>query len=312
MIELVMLIGLFSATMWNSAPLVLASLGETIVERGGILNLGIEGAMLMGAFSGFMGAYLTGNLWIGLLTSMVAGVITVLIFGFFVIRMNLDQVVSGLAINLMATGLCVYFFTLFFAGGQLPYLVSLISPYPIPGLSQIPVIGDILFNQSIFVYIGFIATPLIFYLVFKTSFGLRLRSIGEDPAIALYLGINVSRTRVLSLIIEGVLVGMAGGLLTISMFNTFDTRIVAARGFIAVSIVILGRWNPIGAFGGSLLFGFTAALSLWLSAFITGPDAVSISQLLSVLPYVVTLLALVIGGRKVRAPAALGSPFAKE
>lgn len=211
MIELVMLISLFSVTIWYSAPLVLASLGETVVERGGILNLGIEGAMLMGAFSGFMGAYLTGNLWIGLLTSIVAGLITVLIFGFFVIRMNLDQVVSGLAINLMATGLCLYFFRLYFSEGQLPYLASLITPYPIPWLSQIPVVGNILFNQSIFVYIGFIATPLIFYLIFKTSFGLRLRSIGEDPAIASYLGINVSRTRVLSLIIEGIFVGMAGG-----------------------------------------------------------------------------------------------------
>jgi len=312
MIELVMLVSLFSATMWNSAPLILASLGETVVERGGVLNLGLEGAMLMGAFSGFMGAYLTGNLWIGLLTSMIAGMITVLIFGFFVIRMNLDQVVSGLAINLLATGLCLYFFRLSFSEGQLPYLASLIMPYPIPVLSQIPVIGEILFNQTIFVYIGFIATPLIYYLIFKTSFGLRLRSIGEDPVIASYLGINVSRTRTLSLIIEGLLAGMAGGLLTISMFNTFDTRIVAARGFIAVSIVILGRWNPVGAFGGSLLFGFTAALSLWLSAFITGPTAVSISQLLSTLPYVVTLLALLIGGRKVRGPAALGSPFARE
>jgi ABC-type uncharacterized transport system permease subunit len=312
MIELVLFISLFSATIWNSAPLILASLGESVVEKGGLLNLGIEGAMLMGAFSGFMGAYLTGSLWIGLLASIIAGLITVSIFGFLVIRMNLDQVVSGLAINLLATGLCLYFFRLGFGEGTLPYLPSLISAYPIPILSEIPVIGNIIFNQTIFVYIGLISVPLIYYLIFKTSFGLRLRSIGEDPVVASYLGINVSRTRFIALIVEGIFVGMAGGLITISMFNTFDTRIIAARGFIAVSIVILGRWNPFGVLGGSLLFGFTSALSLWLGAFITGPAATSISQLLSILPYVVTLLALLIGGRKVRGPAALGSPFAKE
>jgi ABC-type uncharacterized transport system permease subunit len=312
MIELALLISLFSATVWYAAPLVLASLGETLVERGGILNLGIEGGMLMGAFLGFMGAYLTGSLYVGILTSAAAGLITVLIFGFLVIRINLDQVVSGLAINLLAAGLCLYFFRLAFSEGQSPYLPSLIQPYPIPLLSQIPVLGEILFDQTIFVYLGYIVMPLMYLLIFKTSFGLRLRSVGEDPVIASYLGISVAKTRLLSLIAEGLLVGLAGGLLTISLFNNFDTRIVAARGFIAVSIVILGRWNPIGAFAGSLFFGFTAALSLWVSAFLTGPDASSISQLLAILPYAMTMVALVIGGRKVRGPAALGSPYAKE
>ncbi len=312
MIELALLISLFSATIWYAAPLVLASLGETIAERGGILNLGIEGGMLMGAFLGFMGAYLTGSLYVGILTSAVAGLITVLIFGFLVIKVNLDQVVSGLAINLLADGLCLYFFRLAFSAGQSPYLPSLIEPYPIPLLSQIPVVGEILFDQTIFVYLGHILMPLIYMLIFKTSFGLRLRSVGEDPVIASYLGISVAKTRLMSLIMEGILVGLAGGLLTISLFNNFDTRIVAARGFIAVSIVVLGRWNPIGAFAGSIFFGFTSALALWLSAFLTGPDASSISQLLAILPYAVTMVALVIGGRKVRPPAALGSPYAKE
>lgn len=312
MIDLTLILSLFSAMMLNAAPLILASLGETFVERGGILNLGIEGGMLMGAFLGFMGAYLSGSLWLGLVASILAGITTVLIFGFFVIRMNLDQVVSGLAINLLASGLTLYFFRIAFSSGQLPYLPSLITPYAIPLLSQIPVIGPIFFNQTFFVYIGYLALPIIYYALFKTSFGLKLRSIGEDPVIASYLGINVSRTRFISLIVEGALVGMAGGLLTISMFNTFDTRIVAARGFIAVSIVILGRWNPIGAFLGSLLFGFTSALGFWVSALLTGPDALSISQLLSMLPYAVTIAALLIGGLRVRGPAALGSPFAKE
>ncbi|MBM5804950.1 MAG: ABC transporter permease [Candidatus Verstraetearchaeota archaeon] len=312
MMEWALILGFIAAGIRTASPLLLASLGETVVQRGGILNLGIEGAMLMGAFSGFMGAYLTGNLWVGLLTSIIAGVLTVLIFGFLVIRINLDQVVSGLAINLLAMGLCLYFFRIAFSQGAFPYLGDLIGPYAIPGLSQIPVLGEVLFNQTVFVYIGLIAVPLIYFLIFKTSFGLRLRSIGEDPVVASYLGINVSRIRYLSLIIEGALVGMAGGLLTISMFNVFDSRIVAARGFVAVSIVILGRWNPWGALGGSLLFGFTEALSLWIGTFLVGPAAPSVSLLLRMLPYVVTILALLVGGRKVRGPAALGSPFSKE
>uniref|UniRef100_A0A7C3IXS5 ABC transporter permease n=1 Tax=Candidatus Methanomethylicus mesodigestus TaxID=1867258 RepID=A0A7C3IXS5_9CREN len=312
MIEMALVVGLLAITLRTASPLLLASLGETIAERGGILNLGIEGAMLIGAFSGFLGAYFTGSLVVGFITAIIGGISTVLLFGILVIKVNLDQVVSGLAINLLATGLSLYFFRIAFSQGNFPYLGQLIDPTPIPGLSGIPIIGDILFNQTIFVYIGLLSVPLIYWILFKTSFGLRLRSIGEDPFVASYLGINVERTRFISLIVEGIFVGMAGGLLTISMFNTFDTRIVAARGFVAVSIVILGRWNPWGALAGSLLFGFTQALSLWIGTFLVGPAAPSISQLLSLLPYVVTLLALVVGGRKVRGPASLGSPFAKE
>ncbi len=307
-----LIIGFMAAGIRASAPLMLASLGETIVERGGILNLGIEGAMLIGAFTGFMGAFLTGNLWVGLLMAILGGILTVLTFGILVVRINLDQVVSGLAINLLAAGLCLYFFRLAFSQGSFPYLSELIGPYPIPLLSQIPVIGGILFNQTIFVYIGIISVPIAYYLIFKTSYGLRLRSVGEDPLIASYLGINVSMIRYSALILEGIFVGMAGGLLCLSMFNVFDTRIVAARGFVAVSIVILGRWNPVGVLLGSLLFGFTEALSLWIGTFLVGPASASISQLLSLLPYLVTLIALLIGGRRVRRPAALGSPFSKE
>ncbi|MEM1573381.1 MAG: ABC transporter permease [Candidatus Methanomethylicaceae archaeon] len=310
MIELI--IGLLATTMATSTVLILASLGETIVERGGILNLGIEGIMLIGAFSGFIGAYFTKNLWIGLLMAIIGGILIAIIFGFLIIKLNLNQVISGLAINLLTYGFCLYFFRYIFSQGALPYLSELLTPIPIPFLSQIPIIGPIFFNQTIFVYIAFISTPIVYYLLFKTSFGLRLRAIGEDPSIAYRLGIKVDKLRFIALILEGIFVGMAGGMLCISMFNVFDVRITGAKGFVAISIVILGRWNPIGAFGGALIFGFTEALSLWIGTLIVGPLSASMSQLLSILPYSVAIIALLIGGRRAKGPASLGSIFLKE
>ena len=312
MIDLAIIIALVASSISFACPLLLASLGETIVEKGGILNLGIEGAMLIGAFCGFLGAFFTGQLWVGILMAVIGGTSTVLLFGFLVVRFNLDQVVSGLAINLLTGGLALYLLRVIFPGGGYPHLNNLFNPIPIPLLSQIPILGPILFNQTLFFYLAIILVPVIFFLIFRTTYGLRLRSVGEDPHIAAYIGIKVSKIRYTSLILEGALVGLAGAFVTLSQFNTFDTRLTAGLGFIAVSIVILGRWNPFGALVGSLLFGFTEALALWGATFLTGSNAGSMAQLLSLLPYVVTLAALVIGGRMSKGPAALGAPYSKE
>jgi len=312
MIDWTLIIGLMGSSIAFACPLLLASLGETIVERGGILNLGIEGAMLIGAFSGFIGAVSTGSLYIGLVIAVAAGITTVMLFGLLVVRFNLDQVVCGLAVNFLASGFVIYFLRIAFPHGETPSLAHLINPYPVPLLSQIPVIGSIIFDQSGFFYLALVLVPTIYYLIFRTTFGLRLRSIGEDPMIASYLGINVSRVRFSSLILEGALVGLAGSFVTLSQFNTFDTSLTAGLGFISVSIVILGRWNPVGSLIGSLLFGFTEALSLWAATFLTGSEAVSLGQLLTLLPFVTVLIALVVGGRMLRGPAALGNPFSRE
>ncbi|MBC7120819.1 MAG: ABC transporter permease [Candidatus Methanosuratus sp.] len=312
MIEWAVLIGLAAATLRVAAPLLLASLGETIAERGGLLNLGIQGAMLLGAFSAFIGAYFTGSLWIGLVSAIVGGVLATLLFGVLVVSLDLDHVVSGLAINLLASGLTLYFTRVLFTGGVSPYLGELFGPLPIPILSQIPVLGEVLFSQTGFVYLGLISVPLVYMLLTKTTFGIRLRAIGEDPVTASYLGINVVKMRYAALFAEGMLAGLAGGLLTISMFNTFDTRIVAARGFVAVSIVILGRWNPWGVLAGSLLFGFTEALSLRIGIIFPELSGASTIQLFALLPYLVALVALVAGGRRVRGPASLGKRIGKQ
>lgn len=312
MIEWAIFIGLAAATLRVATPLLLASLGETIAEKAGMLNLGIQGAMLVGAFSGFVGAYFTGSLWLGLISCMIGGVLATLLFGVLVINLDLDQVVSGLAINLLASGLALFFARVLFPGGASPYLWDLFGPLQVPFLSDIPVLGEVIFSQTGFVYLGLICVPLSYVLLTKTAFGLRLRSIGEDPVISSYLGINVVRVRYAALLVEGILAGLAGGMLTISMFNTFDTRIVAARGFVAVSIVILGRWNPWGALAGSLLFGLTEALSLRIGVIFPELSGASMNQLFSLLPYLVALVALVIGGRGVRGPASLGKRIGRE
>jgi simple sugar transport system permease protein len=310
MSEWTILIGLMASSITFACPLLLASLGETVVERGGILNLGIEGGILVGAFSGALGAYFSGVLWIGLVTAVLAGILAVTLFGILVVRFNLDQVVSGLAVNLLASGLTIYFLRVAFPGGGSLTLTELFNPCPIPLLSQIPIIGPILFDQSGFFYLALVTIPVLYFLIFKTAFGLRLRSIGEDPVVASYLGISVTRIRYSSLILEGALVGLAGSFITLSQFNTFDTRLTAGLGFVAVSIVILGRWNPVGALLGSMIFGFTQALAVWAPIIIVG--SASLIQLLSLLPYVTALVALLLGGRMLRGPTALGSPYSKE
>jgi simple sugar transport system permease protein len=312
MVDWTLVIGLMGSSIAFACPLLLASLGETVVERGGILNLGIEGAMLIGAFSGFIGAVATGSLYAGMVIAITAGIMTVLLFALLVVRFNLDQVVCGLAVNFLASGFVIYFLRIAFPKGGTPSLANLINPFPIPLLSQIPVIGSILFDQSGFFYLALLLVPTIYYLLFRTAFGLRLRSVGENPMIASYLGIDVSRIRFSSLFLEGALVGLAGSCITLSQFNTFDTSLTSGLGFISVSIVILGRWNPIGSLIGSLLFGFTEALSLWAATFLTGSQAVSLGQLLTLLPFVTVLVALVVGGRMSRGPASLGNPFSKE
>jgi len=301
---------LLAAAFRMLTPIGLAAIGEVVVERSGILNLGLEGIMLFGAFTGFIITYYTHNPWLGILAAAAVGVILALFFGFLTITLALDQVITGLALNIFAAGATFFFYRAIFGWyvSPIPPKVDvLITETPIPILQSIPIIGPALFKQLIFTYILiFILVPITYYIIYKTKIGLHLRACGEDPLVADYLGIDVVKYRYLALIYEGVLAGIGGALFTTALYNMFLDNMTGGRGFIAIAMVILGKWNPIKTLLASFLFSIVDALQLRI-------QAIGIEwfpyQFALMLPYLVTIAVLAIFGRKVKGPASLAKPY---
>jgi simple sugar transport system permease protein len=294
---------------------MLAALGGIFSERSGIVNIALEGIMLIGAFFAMMISYYASKLGMSPLMSALLGMMGAIIFGFLVsmihavvsIRFRADQVVSGVAINILALGLTGFLLQLLFnTSGNSPSVPSL-SAMPIPILSDIPIIGDIFFNQSIIVYIAMVAVPISSFVLFRTPLGLRLRSVGEHPKAADTVGINVFKLRYLGVGLSGLLAGLAGAYLSIGQLNIFTENMTNGRGYIALAAVIFGKWNPWGALGACLLFGFSDALQISLqNAGVNIP-----SDFLLMLPYVLTLIALAGFIGRSRPPAASGTPYEK-
>ena len=290
-------------------PLLLATLGEIYAERSGIMNLGIEGIMAVSALTAFIGAYQTGSMLAGISYALSISVLLSLIFGFLVIHLRANQILSGLALSIFGLGLSGFL-------GK-PYLGKTIhglpSTLPIPLLSDIPVIGPILFNQYPLVYVSYILVPLMWYILFKTWFGLYVRSVGESPATADVMGINVFLVRYICVIIGGLLAGLAGAYLSISYTRMWIEGMSAGRGWIAVALTIFSFWNPIRALFGAYLFGAITSLQFRLQALEVGISA----ELLLTTPYLFTIIILIITGReavrkKIGAPAALYKPYSRE
>ena len=311
----VLTVSLFAATIRAATPLMLAALGGIFSERSGIVNIALEGIMLIGAFFAMMISYYASKLGMSPLMSALLGMMGAIIFGFLVsmihavvsIRFRADQVVSGVAINILALGLTGFLLQLLFnTSGNSPSVPSL-SAMPIPILSDIPIIGDIFFNQSIIVYIAMVAVPISSFVLFRTPLGLRLRSVGEHPKAADTVGINVFKLRYLGVGLSGLLAGLAGAYLSIGQLNIFTENMTNGRGYIALAAVIFGKWNPWGALGACLLFGFSDALQISLqNAGVNIP-----SDFLLMLPYVLTLIALAGFIGRSRPPAASGTPYEK-
>ncbi len=301
---------LLAATFRMLTPIGLAAMGEVVVERAGILNLGLEGIMLFGAFIGFITTYYTHNPWLGVLAGAVLGIALALFFGFLVITLALDQVITGLAIDIFAAGATFFFYRAVFgwyASPVPPKVDVLITETPIPLLQSIPIIGPALFRQLIFTYIlVFVLVPLTYYVFYKTKIGLNLRACGEDPLVADYLGVNVIKYRYLALAYEGALAGISGALFTTALYNMFLDNMTGGRGFIAIAMVILGRWDPLKTLLASFLFSVVDALQLRI-------QAMRIEwlpyQFALMLPYLVTIVVLAIFGRKVKGPASLAKPY---
>jgi len=297
----------FAATVRLATPLLLASLGCLFSERSGVVNIGVEGMMLSGAFAGVVGAYYTGNPWVGVLVGLAVGALLGLIHAFASVTVRGNQIVSGVAINLISLGLTTYLLRLFWGLQEKPRVAGF-AVWRIPVLGDIPFIGEVLFQHIPLVYIAFLLVPLAHFIVFRTPWGLSLRAVGEHPRAADTLGIGVYRTRYLCVMISGALAGLGGAFLSVGQLQTFVENMSAGRGFIALAALIFGKWMPARTMLACLLFGGAQAAMVRIPALNYNISP----QLLSMLPYLVTLLAFVGLVGRTTPPAAIATPYAKE
>jgi len=302
-------VGFFAALVRIATPLILATLGELYSERSGVLNLGIEGIMLLGAMVGFTAAYFSGSLWLGVLAALGTGAVAGLLMTFLAVVLGVSQHVSGIGTTLLASGLAFFFYRLIFGQPSAPPNVVPFDTVPIPLLSDVPVLGPVLFNQAPLTYIALLAVPATAWLLFRTPWGLDLRTVGENPRAADAAGVSVWSMRTQALVIGGALMGMAGSFLSISQFNAFTFGVISGRGWVAVALVVFGQWSPWKCAAGALLFAALEALQLRLQAH----NVLNLPyQVFLMLPFVMTILAMALVSRNARAPAALLVPFRKE
>lgn len=302
------LIALLAVAVVAGTPILFAAMGEVMTERSGILNLGVEGMMLVGAVTGFMATVNTGNHWIGILAAAGGGGALALIHAFITVTLRGNQVVSGLALTIFGTGASG------FLGKNYVGIptVDRFAPYHIPYLGDIPGLGPIFFQQDAMVYLSISAALLIWYVLYKTSWGLSIRAVGENPAAADAVGISVSRVRYLATVIGGVMAGLGGAYLSLAYAPTWQENITAGRGWIAVALVIFALWNPMRALIGSYLFGGVEALTFRIQT-----AGIQISPFfLAMLPYLFTIFVLVVVTIRRRqeagVPDALGSAYDRE
>lgn len=295
------------ASLRLAIPLGFAALGGLYSERSGVLNIALEGMLLSGAFTSAAATLYTGNPWLGILASGIAGGLVGLLHAILCVTLRVDQLVSGLAINLVASGLTSFFARLVFSGSSTQQLPG-VGAFMIPALANIPVFGSLLFHENILVYLFFLLVILTTYILFKTSFGLTLRAVGESPKAALTAGISVQIVRYIAVVISGCLASLGGAYLTLVEVRFFAEGMSAGKGFIAIAALIFGRWHPIGTALACLLFGATEALQLRIQAL----GANIPYQFLVMLPYAIALLALVGFIGKSTPPKALGVPYFEE
>lgn len=301
---LAILPALLAATWRMATPLIYASIGEVFAERSGVLNIGLEGIMLIGAFTGFVAVLYTDNLVIGVGAAVIVGILAGLVFALFTVTIKTNQIIVGVAFNLLGLGMTGFLFRSLLTG-----TVNGVRTVPvvhIPFLSDLPIVGEMLFQQNLMVYGTLLLLPVATFVLYKTAFGLSIRSVGEHPKAADTAGISVAKMRYMGVIIGASLASLAGAYLTIAHTNQFVEGIVTGRGFIALACVVFGRWTPRGAFLASLLFGVFFALQLRLQAM---PDLNVPYQLFQVLPYLATLIALLGLRGRTKAPTALAIPY---
>jgi len=311
--ELGLLVTVLAAGVRSGTAILFATIGEVFAERAGILNLGVEGMMLMGAMTAYGVAYSTGSAWVGLGAAMVVGGLMALLHAFVTITLRADQVVSGLALTFLGAGLSSVLGAPLVEVRQAPRLPS----FDIPLLAQIPILGPILFQHNVIVYIGFALVPLAWFYIYRTRGGLELRALGEYPAAADVLGVPVFRQRYFYVILGGVLAGMGGAALSLAITPLWIEGMTAGQGWIAVGLVIFASWDPARAAMGAYLFGAIRRLPLDLQNWALFMRNPTYGYFMNMLPYLFTIIVLIIGSRealrrRVGAPAALGTPYVRE
>ncbi len=299
----VIIVATLSSGIRLAVPLLLASLGEAFGQRSGVLNLGVDGIMLLGAFGGYYTALQTQSPWLGLLAGLGVGLVLGLISAVISVSLLAEQGISGIGIYLFGLGMSDLLFQRLVGT---PRPVQPFPKVPIPLLSEIPVVGDLLFNHSLPIYLAFLAIPVSTLIINRTRFGMNIRAVGENPEAADSQGISVVRIRYVSVTIGGVLAGASGAVLALTL-GIFQQNLTNAQGFIAIALVYFGAWRPLGVMAGSLVYGMVTAIVLLLKT--RGIIPLGASDLAAMVPALITVLALVVAARRFRAPTALTKPF---
>jgi simple sugar transport system permease protein len=299
------IIGVLSATLRVSTPLIFGTLGELFSERSGVLNLGIEGTMFLGAFAGFAVAAKTGSLWMGLLGAIIAGVLSGLLMALLSVRFGVNQHVAGLGITLLMTGISLFTFRVIFGESKVQ---PSIDTFPLLKILPDTNIFSPIVNQYLLTYIAILFIPLVWWVFKKSRFGLKVRAVGENPEAADAAGLNVYSIRTWALAIGGGLMALGGAFLSLAQLGSFTFGIVAGRGWVCIALIIFANWNAISVLWGALIFGGVQALQLRLQTL----GFKLPYELFLALPYVVTIIALTIAGRNATAPSALLKPYRRE
>ena len=295
-------------TLRMGTPLLYGSISEVYAERSGVMVTAIEGIFLMGAWAGFVGAYLSGHLITGCLAAAGAGILTAAFYGWICVYLRQHQVVTGTAINILTLGVCSFFQRVIFGVPLTPLTVQPLPSLPIPLLSAIPVIGDVFFNHNILTYLLYLIIPVSHFVLYKTSIGLTIRSAGENPESVDVAGISVTTVRFCMVLLAGLMGGLAGAFYSIGYLGMFTVTMIGGRGWIAFAICFLGNWSPRGALIGTLVFGLAEALSIQMRS---GGGNFVPNELFIAFPYILTIV-LTIMRKSFDTPEKLGIPYAKE
>jgi simple sugar transport system permease protein len=299
------LVGVLASGIRLATPYLYAAIGETFSQRSGVLNLGVEGQMLLGAFAAFYVALVTGNLGLAVLVAMLVGALMGLAMAFVTVNLHAQQGISGIGFYLFGLGMSDLLFQ------KLMGTVETVKGFPkihLPFLSDIPGLGEIFFSQNLMVYAAYLLVPIAWFVLNKTTLGLKIRSVGENPEAADSLGVSVAGIRYFTIVLGGTLSGIAGASLSIALLNVFQQNMTSGLGFIAVALVYFGGWRPWGVLGGALLFSMVNSLQLWIQVLgINIPSDIAV-----MMPYVLTILVLVASVSRVRGPSALTKPFERE